>query len=289
MDKINIKNKRVLITGGNGYLGNKLAKELLSKGARVYSIDIQSNSLCKEVEYFKVDITDFNQLSSVVHKIAPDLIYHLAAILDRTRDFVLTNKIFQVNVNGTINLLNALKNVNYERLIFTSTSEVYGGDKIIAPFKEDDEFTPASPYSLSKYCAETAIKTFSDINHKDFIILRLFNFYGEDMPKSFFIPQLIDKLKKNDDFDMTKGEQIRDFLHVNDVIKYLLIAAECKSKKNVINICSGKGITIKKIALELKEKYKSHSKINFGAIPYRENEVWEMFGDTNKMKMFLSE
>lgn len=288
MDNINIKNKRVLITGGNGYLGGKLAKELLTKGALVFSIDIQSNSLCKGVEYFKVDITDFNQLNDVVHKVAPDLIYHLAATLDRTRDFGLTNKIFQVNVNGTINLLNALKDVNYERFIFTSTSEVYGGNKIKAPFKEDDKFTPASPYSLSKYSAEMAIKTFSDIYHKDFIILRLFNFYGEDMPKNFFIPQLIDKLKKNEDFDMTKGEQIRDFLHINDVVKYLLIASESKSKKTVINICSGKGVTIKNMALELKEKYKSHSKINFGAIPYRKNEVWEMFGDTNKMKKFLN-
>ena len=288
MDNIKFKNKRVLITGGNGYLGGKLAKELFTKGALVISIDIQSNSLCKDVEYFKVDLTDFNQLNDVVHKVAPDLIYHLAATLDRTRDFVLTNKIFQVNVNGTINLLNALKNVNYERLIFTSTSEVYGGSKIKAPFKEDDEFTPASPYSLSKYSAEMAIKTFSDIYHKDFIILRLFNFYGEDMPKNFFIPQLIDRLKKNEDFDMTKGEQIRDFLHVNDVVKYLLLASESKSKKTVINICSGKGVTIKNMALEFKEKYNSHSNINFGAIPYRKNEVWEMFGDTNRMKMFLS-
>ena len=111
MDNIKFKNKRVLITGGNGYLGGKLAKELFTKGALVISIDIQSNSLCKDVEYFKVDLTDFNQLNDVVHKVAPDLIYHLAATLDRTRDFVLTNKIFQVNVNGTINLLNALKNV----------------------------------------------------------------------------------------------------------------------------------------------------------------------------------
>ena len=283
MDNIKFKNKRVLITGGNGYLGGKLAKELLTKGALVISIDIQSNSLCKDVEYFKVDLTDFNQLNDVVHKVAPDLIYHLAATLDRTRDFVLTNKIFQVNVNGTINLLNALKNVNYERLIFTSTSEVYGGNKVNVPFSEDDNFVPASPYSLSKYCAEMSIRTFSEINKKNFIILRLFNFYGNDMSNSFFLPQLIEKLKRNIDFDMTLGEQKRDYLHINDIIETLLLSSKIETKNEIFNVCSGVGISLRELAIKLKSSLKSKSKINFGAIPYRENEVWEMIGNNEKI------
>ncbi len=190
----------------------------------------------------------------------------------------------ETNLTGTINLLNALKLVPYESFILISTSEVYGGEIVKTPFREEDSFVPASPYSLSKYCAEVALKTYSEIYSKPFTILRLFNFFGKNMPKSFFIPQLLEKLLNNEDFDMTEGKQKRDFIYLNDVLEAMILANSPKAYNNVFNVCSGNGKSIKELALEIKGHFKSESNINFGAIPYRENEVWDMTGDCGKIK-----
>jgi len=282
LDKINLKQKRILVTGGNGYLGNKLIERLIFEKAIVYSIDIQENSKSKDATYYKVDIRNKEELTKIIGEINPEIIFHLAASLNRERDFSNVESVFEINLFGTINLLQALKNINYEKFIFTSTSEVYGGDKIKSPFKEYDNFVPASPYSLSKYSAEMAISSFSELNAKKFIILRLFNFYGEGMSTEFFLPQLILKLKSGESFDMTLGEQVRDFIYVNDVIEALLLSIRVDVNNQIFNVSSGIGKTIKEIAIELKKQLKSNSRINLGSLPYRGNEVWEMIGDNSK-------
>ncbi|MCF8396350.1 MAG: NAD-dependent epimerase/dehydratase family protein [Melioribacteraceae bacterium] len=288
MDKVNLCDKRVLVTGGNGYLGKNLIQQLGLLEAKVFCLDIHDHYLTEGIEYVQIDLRNEEELKKFIDNIQPEIIYHLAASLDRTRDFETTNKIFDINVSGTINLLNALKDLDYENLIYTSTSEVYGGNQIAPPYKEDCNFVPASPYSLSKYMAEMAIRTFSELYDKNFVILRLFNFYGKDMPHKFFLPELIDKLKKDENFDMTAGEQKRDFIHISDVLNALVISSKQIAYKQVFNVCSGRGITIKDLAIELRELLKSKSKINFGALPYRNNEVWEMVGDNSKISAILN-
>lgn len=287
MDGINLKGKKVLVTGGNGYLGGKFIKKLLSLNADVYSFDIYNNCSNSDVSNYQIDLKNMEELSNTIKEIQPSIIYHLAASLNRTRDFNEANNLIETNLTGTINLLNSLEDVKYDNFIFVSTSEVYGGANLKAPLKEDDSFIPASPYSLSKYCAEMSLKTYSEINSKPYTILRLFNFFGNDMSKSFFIPQLLDKLKKNEDFNMTKGGQKRDFLHIKDVLDAMALACSPKAKYNTFNLCSGEGKSIKKIALEFKKQLNSDSNINFGAIPYRKNEVWDMTGDNSKIKLIL--
>ncbi len=284
MDKVNLNDIKVLVTGGNGYLGRNLINRLVLMGAKVFSLDNGDDFNLLDVESHCVDIRNYEELSIIVNEIKPYYIYHLAASLDRTRDFTKTNTIFDINLTGTVNLLNALKNIQYQNFIFTSTSDVYGGKETKPPFKEDDSFIPASPYSLSKYCAETAIKTFSELYKKNYTILRLFNFVGKDMPDNFFIPQLIKKIRQNRDFDMTKGEQVRDILYIEDILQALIISLKNSAYNNVFNVCSGKGHSIKKISLEIKKSLNSKTKLNFGSLPYRDNEIWKMVGDNIKIK-----
>ncbi len=168
MDKVNLHNKRVLVTGGNGYLGRNLIRQLNKLEASVFCVDIHEQSVTKGTEYFCVDLRNIEELKKTIRSIQPQIIYHLAASLNRTRDFEITVDIFDINVNGTVNLLNALSGISYENLIFTSTSEVYGGSQIKPPFKEECDFVPASPYSLSKYNAEMVIRTYSEIRTLQF-------------------------------------------------------------------------------------------------------------------------
>ena len=147
---------------------------------------------------------------------------------------------------------------------------------------------PTSPYSLSKAAAELTIQTFSNIYNKPYTILRLFNIYGPNLPESFFIPQLIKALKDNRNFDMTMGEQKRDFVWFDDVVNALiLVASNTNANYQIFNVCSGVRISLRKLALEIETLIPSKAKINFGSIPYRKNEIWDMVGSNAKIKETL--
>ncbi|MGZ4055123.1 MAG: NAD-dependent epimerase/dehydratase family protein [Bacteroidia bacterium] len=276
-----LKGKRILVTGGNGYLGCHVVAALKKEGAKVFVLDRITKGGKNE---FKANIENAKEVAVVVQKIKPNIIYHLAASLNRDRDFKNLKALVNANYIGTLNLLRALENIDYDNFIFTSTSEIYGSNK--TPFHEKQPPSPVSPYSISKVFAETAIQAFSRLHSKNYTILRLFNFFGKNMSDNFFIPQLIYSLKNEPVFKMTKGMQARDFLYIDDVVQSLLLSAINKNAMNeTFNVCSSKSVTLKKLVLELKKKLKSECKIDFGALPYRDNEIWNMIGSNKKIKM----
>ncbi|MGK0325088.1 MAG: UDP-glucose 4-epimerase [Polaribacter sp.] len=279
MGIIDLKDKKILVVGGNGYLGKFLVKVLRENEADIFVISRnceQSNS------QFTVDITNFDETYKVIQKIKPDIVYHLAANISRNRDFTIYEEMATVNVQGTLNILKSLEGID-AHFIFTSSSEIYGNNA--SPFHENQIPKPVSPYSLTKINAEMLVQTYSTNQSKKFTNLRVFNFYGENMPEGFFIPQMIQSLKKGEDFLMTKGEQVRDFLYVGDVVKALVLTAKnSNSYGETMNVCSGKGTKLSQLAAAVNTVMKTKAKIVLGAIPYRDNEVWEMIGDNSKIK-----
>jgi nucleoside-diphosphate-sugar epimerase len=279
MGIIDLKGKKILVVGGNGYLGKFLVKVLRENEADIFVISRnceQSNS------QFTVDITNFDETYKVIQKIKPDIVYHLAANISRNRDFTIYKEMATVNVQGTLNILKSLEGID-AHFIFTSSSEIYGNNA--SPFHENQIPKPVSPYSLTKINAEMLVQTYSTNQSKKFTNLRVFNFYGESMPEGFFIPQMIQSLKKGEDFLMTKGEQVRDFLYVGDVVKALVLTAKnTSSYGETMNVCSGKGTKLSQLAAAVNTSMKTKAKIVLGAIPYRDNEVWEMIGDNSKIK-----
>ncbi len=283
--------KRVLITGGGGYLGSKLAEVLTKSNADISLLDIAFNSLSenlithnKNIRKYHVDVTQKHDLEILCNELQPDFIYHFCALLNRERTFDNYTALYNVNVQGTLNLLEALKPVNYSGLYFSSSSEVYG-NKNTSPFHERQVASPASPYSLTKLMAENLIQTWSEINKKAFTIMRIFNFYGPDMPESFFLNQLIATLKREETFEMTGGNQVRDFMHIDDLVSALIaISNSDKNSGETINFCSGKGIKLKDLAIEFATKLNKIHLLKIGVLPYRENEIWEMVGSNIKLQ-----
>ena len=279
MGKINLKDKKIIVVGGNGYLGSFLVSALKEQKANVFII---SNDCEATPSQFIVDITDFEETQKIIQQIKPEIVYHLAANINRNRDFSIYENMKAINVQGTLNVLRALENID-AHFIFTSTSEVYGNNS--SPFHENQIPKPVSPYSLTKMSAEFLIETFCNQHNKKFTNLRVFNFFGKNMPESFFIPQMINSLKRSEDFMMTKGEQVRDFLYIDDVIDALLLTAKnTNSYGETMNVCSGKGTQLRQLAKAVNTTMKTNAKIVLGALPYRDNEVWEMIGDQSKIK-----
>jgi len=288
--------KKVLITGGGGYLGSKLAERLSNTNTELYLLDIRFNKVADNlaannlnISKLFVDLTNIQQLNSTCQSIQPDYIFHFGALLDRERDFSLFDRLYSVNVKGTLNLLESLKSVDYKGFYFASSSEVYG-TKNKSPFHEDQIPLPASPYSLTKLMAEHLISTFSEQNHKPYTLLRIFNFYGPEMPKNFFLSQLESSLDMNVSFDMTEGEQKRDYLSIDDLVKYILtIPKLLNSNERIINLCSGTSIALRELAKAIAAKKNKTYLLRIGALPYRDNEIWEMVGDNKKLLMLLNE
>lgn len=283
MDNIDFYNKKILVTGGKGFLGTLLCEMLQKHNANVYCIDTMN---CLQPQEYCVDITDKIAICECIQDIQPDIVFHLAAMLDRGNELSGFEIIHRVNYQGTINLLHALQNTTCENFIFTSTSEIYGGNQ--APFTEDMIPQPTSSYSITKALAEHAIRYFSKVNNSNYTILRLFNFYGKDMPQNFFIPQMLKQLQHADVFEMTHGEQTRDFLHIHDVIQALMLAASNpKALNQTFNVCSGSSILLREFVLTCKKALNSSCQIKFGAIPYRKNEIWNMVGNNSKISTML--
>ena len=279
MGSINLKDKKIVVVGGNGYLGGFLVKALKKQEAQVFII---SNNCESSESEFVVDITNFNETRHIIQQIKPDIVYHLAANISRNRDFSIYENMAAINVQGTLNVLKALEGID-AHFIFTSTSEIYGNNT--SPFHENQIPKPVSPYSLTKRSAELLIETFCNNHNKKYTNLRVFNFYGENMPESFFIPQMIKSLKRGEDFNMTKGEQVRDFLYVGDVVNALILTAKSSnSYGETMNVCSGKGTQLRQLAEAVNKTMNTEAKIVIGAIPYRDSEVWEMIGDQSKIK-----
>lgn len=294
MEHLSFSDKRILITGGGGYLGSKLAVSLIDSDCSLFLQDISFNKISKSldslhsnVSLIQTDLRDFSAVKESIQHVKPDIIFHFAAILDRNRDFSLYEKLYEVNVGGTLNILRALGDDLKLRFVFSSSSEVYGSQNK-SPFREDQLPQPASPYSLTKYMAEGLITTYCNQHNIPFTILRLFNFYGDDMPENFFLSQLKGALERNEEFPMTKGEQIRDFLSVEDMVAAILrLTTSSKSIGETINVCSGKGSRLRDVAIREAEKQGKTHLLKVGTLPYRDNEVWEMIGDNEKMKRMI--
>jgi len=248
---------KILITGGCGFIGSNLAEEL-SKDNEVIIIDDLSTGkienikdlLKKEnVKFIKGSITDLNLLQDIFKDV--DYVFHQAAIPSVPRsvkDPLSTNN---ANINGTLNVLIAARDNFVKKVIYASSSSIYG-DTPTLPKKESMTPTPLSPYAITKLTGEYYCKVFNSIYNLPTVSLRYFNVYGPRQdPSSEYaavIPKFIKRVLNNEPpIIYGDGEQTRDFTFVKDIVRANVLAAE-SSKTGTFNIGSGKRVTINNLA-----------------------------------------
>jgi nucleoside-diphosphate-sugar epimerase len=288
-----LNGKKVLITGGGGYLGSKLAERIAPSGEQCFLADTTFNGIStalsaefRNVHLVRADITDPAGLKTICGEIAPQRVFHFAASIDRTRDYSRFGEISEVNVKGTLNLLEALADVDYEAFCYSGSSEVYGTRNPV-PFREDQLPSPVSPYSLTKLMAEDLIRSWSALHSKPFTIFRIFLFMGPGMPPTTFLAQLREAVVKREKFNMTGGLQKRDYLLLEDLL-YCIDTLSCTEEAagETINLCSGTSFSMKEIAYTVREITGNGLRI-LNTLPYRENEIWDIRGSNEKLKRLL--
>lgn len=248
--------KKAIVTGGAGFIGSHLVDALISDGIEVSVIDNLSTgkkeNLNPRAKFFNVDVCNLNDIKHLFSGI--DIVFHLAAVASVQYSIENPKETNDINVGGTLNVLLSAKEAGVKRLVFSSSSSVYGDvDKI--PTDESCKINPKSPYALHKYTGELYCRLFSEIYNLETVCLRYFNVYGPRQNPNGAYASVIAKfsdLKRNKEVLTITGDgsQTRDFIFVEDVARANIFAAKSDrvSKGEVINIGSGKKYSVNEIA-----------------------------------------
>lgn len=292
-NKKNQKEDIYLITGGLGFVGKNLVKFLIKNKKKPYVVDIFEDSIFKDknkipfrmnqIFYEKVNLLDKKQVFSIIKRIKPSIIIHLASITDLSRDFVTAHKCIDIIIKGSLILLEACKNIsNFKRFIYISSSDIYGNST--PPFNELMLPNPSSPYSVTKLCVENFLILFYQSYKIPFTILRSFNLFGEYQNMNRLIGQLMVQSSFHKDINLTSGEQKREFNYVGNLIDAIISCiATKKTIGEIYNVGCGKSYKIKDIALLVAKFFNNEKNLHFGAIPYRTGEIWDMVCDNSKL------
>lgn len=256
-----LKDKRILVTGGAGFIGSHLVKRLLDLECQVVVLDNLSSGrfenlpVHSKLSFIEGDIRNFALVKKLTKK--SDMIFHLAEFIPNTKEigpghvvkFSMKNPFLdlEICVRGTLNVLEAARQTD-AKVIFTSTAAVYG-EPLENPVKETTPPNPISPYGASKLAAETYCKLFNKTYDLRAVILRLFNIYGPRQRK-YVMHDALSKLEKNPDAltMLGSGNQERDFVYVNDAVDGLIfLSMKEEASGQVFNLGTGVSTSIKKV------------------------------------------
>jgi UDP-glucose 4-epimerase len=243
----------ILVTGGAGFIGSHLVKELVKSGFSVRVLDNLSNGSLENIrevlgsiEFIKGDIRDKNVVEDALKGV--DAVIHLAALIDVAESVEKPELYLDVNVNGTFNLARASRKVS--AFIFASTCAVYG-EPVKIPIGEDHPLSPKSPYAATKIAGEAFVQAYGNLYGYRPVILRLFNVYGPRQSKAYagVITEFVKRATRGKPpIIFGDGEQTRDFVHVKDVAKAIIKALDSDNASGIYNVGSGVAITINDLA-----------------------------------------
>ena len=254
-----LSGKKILITGADGFIGSHLVESLLEKECHVKAfvfynsfnswgwLDTLSKETLKSIEVVTGDIRDSNGIRNEVKGV--DIIFHLAALIAIPFSYHSPDSYIDTNIKGTLNVLQASRDYNSERVIITSTSEVYGTAKYV-PIDEKHPFQGQSPYSASKIGADKIAESFCRSFEVPVVIARPFNTYGPRQSARAVIPTIVMQLL-NDKKDIQLGSlsPTRDLNYVSDICNGLIALAESdEAIGREVNIGSGTEISIDELA-----------------------------------------
>ncbi|AEV70395.1 NAD-dependent 4,6-dehydratase LegB [Acetivibrio clariflavus] len=291
-----LKNKKVLVTGADGFIGSHLVEALLEEGADVTAfvyynsfnnwgwIDTFPKEKLEKTKIFQGDIRDANCVREAVKNV--ECVFHLAALIAIPYSYYAPESYVDTNIKGTLNVLQASKDYAIERVLVTSTSEVYGTAKYV-PIDESHPFQGQSPYSASKIGADRIAESFYRSYDLPVTIVRPFNTYGPRQSARAVIPTIISQLLSGKtEIKLGNLSPTRDFNFVKDTVNgFIEIAKSDKTIGEEINIASGVEISIGDLFEELRLQINKDAKIINDEIRLRpeKSEVDRLLGSNKKI------
>lgn len=280
---------RVVVTGANGFVGRTVVRQLLASGADVVATDLQPAPAVAEVatgslRYVTGDLTDARFVDGLVELCGQACaVVHLAALLPRVSNATEGSVVVRANVLSTLLACEAAQRM-HAHLVFSSSALVYG-DRAIA-FQEGMERCPGDYYGLSKSLCEQIVEHGVSTGQTRATVLRFGVLYGPGQGGSMFVPSIVRSLVAREVFEMTAGEQTRDFVYVDDVAE-LVARCALRPRPGTYNIGTGIGISMKEVAELTAQILDAASCLRVGALPYRPRESWHYCLNSTKARCEL--
>jgi dTDP-glucose 4,6-dehydratase len=292
-----MSSKKILITGAGGFIGSHLTEELVKQGYKVKAfikynsfntwgwLDILPENIMKELEVFSGDIRDPNGVRESMKGI--DEIYHLAALIAIPFSYHSPDSYVDTNIKGTLNILQAARDIETSRVLITSTSEVYGTAQYV-PIDEKHPLQGQSPYSATKIGADRLAESFYRSFNMPITIVRPFNTYGPRQSARAVIPTIITQLLAGkEEVRLGSLTPTRDFNYVKDTVNgFIQIAKSDKTIGEEINIATQQEISIGQLAEELIRQIAPKARIVCDEQRLRpeKSEVNRLLGSNEKIK-----
>jgi NAD dependent epimerase/dehydratase len=291
-----LKGKKILITGADGFIGSHLVEGLIAEGATIKAfvyynsfnswgwLDTLSSDKLKQIEIFAGDIRDPNGVRTAMKGI--DIVFHLAALIAIPFSYHSPDSYIDTNVKGTLNIVQAAKDLGVERVLVTSTSEVYGTAKYV-PIDEDHPRQPQSPYSASKIGADCIADSFYRSFDLPLTIVRPFNTYGPRQSARAVIPTIIIQLLNGkEDIKLGDITPTRDLLFVKDTaMGFIEIAKSEKLIGHDCNIATQSEISIGDLTQELIRQINPNARVitDKERLRPQKSEVFRLYGSNEKI------
>ena len=287
-----MNNKKILVTGGAGFIGSHLTRRLLELGAEVSVLvkyksivdNVRLSSIWDDIEIIESDLRNLDSLKQLKSK-NYDIVFHLAAYNHVGDSFLHVNESLTSNTVATANLFESVS--EYNRFVYTATSEVYGFQDSV-PFNEEFMPFPISPYAIGKYGGELYARMKRHQTNKDIVCIRPFNTFGPYQSDRAIIPEIIIKCLRGLPVETTEGKQTREFNYIDNIIDgFIKISEVNPSPKDPINIGMNKEIAIRDLVKKIHNISNSSSELKIGSLSDRETEIWRMYSDNSKAKEIL--
>lgn len=279
---------KILVTGATGFIGHYVIMELLKYNFDIVASGIESkkeinHKWVEKVTYVKADLNDnrgdwFNFLEK------PDMIIHLSwqGLPNYKKHFH-----FERNLLNNYFFLNKMVQHSLKKVVVIGTCLEYGMQS--GALKEDLETKPDNPYALAKDCLRKFLEQLQKTNNYDLKWIRLFYMYGKGQSANSILSQLEAALERGDKvFNMSGGDQLRDYLPVERVAEYIVKISLQDKTTGIINCCSGKPISVKELVENFLAERNKSIDLNLGYYPYPDYEPMNFWGDDKKLKQIIS-
>jgi UDP-glucuronate 4-epimerase len=297
---------RILITGVAGFIGSHLAEKLLNEGEYIVGVDNFDSFYSKDLKlrnlkainesknsnnftFKELDICNVNDLEELKDSI--DLIVHLAAKAGVRPSIDNPEEYIKVNISGTQNILDFMTNRGIKKIVFASSSSVYGNN-LKVPFEENDDVSRAiSPYAFTKKSNEIQLHSYHHLFQIDVICLRLFTVYGPRQRPDLAIRKFIQKIQKNEEIEMYgDGSSGRDYTFILDIVEgvynAILYIRNNSNTYEIINLGNSSPISLKKLINTIYSKLDNQQKIR--QLPMQPGDVERTYASILKAKRFLN-
>lgn len=294
-----LSHKKILVTGADGFIGSHLVEYLVNQGYQVKAfcfynsfnswgwLDSLDKETLNKIEIFTGDIRDPNGVREAMKDC--QIVFHLAALIAIPFSYHSPDSYIDTNVKGTLNIIQAARDFNVERVLVTSTSEVYGTAQYV-PIDEKHPKQSQSPYSASKIGADAIADSFYRSFNLPITIVRPFNTFGPRQSARAFIPTIITQLLNGKTaIQMGDITPTRDLLFVQDTVRAFEAIANCPDLiGHEVNIATNSEITIKAVAEKIIEIINPKAKIQLDETRLRpeKSEVFRLFVDNSKLKQY---